>query len=201
MMANIADLRGSGLYPPSGRSGVICSIFFLCLFFSARVWPGEDSVVIKRATVSRRNENFYYNAEVDFELSDAALSALNNGVALRWVFRAQVFRERDYLWQKKVQDRKTRFRLRHHALMKMYQLSRDDGTAVKYFATLEAALQDMGTVKNFLLIEAVSMQSKGHYFAVVQVVFERNRLPVPLLYSTYFNPEWFLSSRQYFYAL
>ena len=137
------------------------------------------------------------DAEIDYRLSQVALEALNNGVYLQWTLQVKVYRQRRYIWDQKLVDRKRRLRIRHHALMKMYQLTNLSNGKVKYYVTLAGALQAMGTIKNMPLLEQKAIQQDGQYFATVEVKFDWDMLPVPLQPLALFNPEWLLSSNQY----
>ena len=180
----------------------IQGLFLLVLCcFSARCLAGDTGVVIKRAELTVKNNWVLLDADIDFQLSPVVFEVLRNGVYLQWTLQVKVYRQRRYIWDRKLTDKKRRFRIRHHALMKMYQLTNLSNGKVDYYVTLAAALQAMGTIKNMLLIEQGKIQQDGQYFATVAVKFDRDMLPVPLQPIAFFNPEWLLSSNLYLCSL
>lgn len=164
---------------------------------STLIIAANSGVVIKKAEVPVRNGWYMLDAEIDYRLSQVALQALNNGVFLQWTLQVKVYRKRQFLWDQKLADKKRRFGLRLHALMKMYQVTSLSNEKVDYYVTLAAALQAMGTIQNMPLIEQGEIQQDNQYFAAIVLIFDRDMLPVPLQPTAFVSHEWSLSSNQY----
>lgn len=180
--------------------------FFVWLLSTTSVFATE----VKQAQTSLRGDYYVLSADIDYQLSDTAKEALQNGVPLFWVLRIKVLQQRDYLWAKTVVDMSIRYRLQYHALLNMYRVvivqptqANNNGQSVKNneqggdsynFSTLSAALDLMATLRNIPILEQSAIQPEKDYVIQIKAKFDRDALPLPLRSIAYTNSQWYLSS-------
>ena len=62
-----------------------------------------QAIDIYFARLYSENDIYHLDAEFDIQLSEEAEEALRHGIAIKIVIRFQLYRERDWLWDKKNQ--------------------------------------------------------------------------------------------------
>jgi Domain of unknown function (DUF4390) len=166
------------------------------------VYPNSDAGVrIKDATTILLGEDYVLNADIEYQLSEKAVEALNNGVALFWTYHFKVNEQRSYLWDNTLAEKNFSYRIQYHALLKMYRVINESNGAVENFSTLQAALDLLSTLRDYRLIEKSKISDKVSYTAGMKITFERDALPLPLRPIAYMNPQWYLSSDWYIWQL
>ncbi|ESS71766.1 hypothetical protein MGMO_91c00170 [Methyloglobulus morosus KoM1] len=177
---------------------VLCSLLFLT---PALAYPGNTGVIIKNAETSLLGDDYVLTADIDYQLSEKAIEALNNGVSLYWTYQFRIRKHRDFLWDNTLVEKSFRYRIQYHALLKMYRVSNESNGSVDNFSTLQAALDLLSTLRDYRLIEKIKISDKESYVAGMKITFERDALPLPLRPIAYTNSQWFLSSDWYLWPL
>lgn len=176
----------------------------LCLL--TWLWPfvadaDEFAVSVTKAEMVLRDERYFLSADIDYQLSDRAREALQNGIPLFWTVQVQVLRHRDYLWNKKLLEKEIRYRIQYHALLNMYRVRNESSKTVYNFSTLSTALDMMSAIRNVPIMDKADLAQDAHYIGGVKVIFDRDALPLPLRPIAYINPQWYLSSDWYLWSL
>jgi hypothetical protein len=177
---------------------VLCSLLFLT---PALVYPRNTGVIVKNAETSLLGDDYVLTADIDYQLSEKAIEALNNGVSLYWTYQFRIRKHRDFLWDNTLVEKSFRYRIQYHALLKMYRVSNESNGSVDNFSTLQAALDLLSTLRDYRLIEKIKISDKESYVAGMKITFERDALPLPLRPIAYTNSQWFLSSDWYLWPL
>ena len=151
-------------------------------------------VKVKSAEIALLGKDYVLTADIDYQLSEEVIEALNNGVSLYWTYHFKIMERRSYLWDKTVVEKAFRYRIQYHALLKMYRVRNENNGAVDNFSTLQAALDLLSTLRDYHLIEKAEIDDQKQYVAGIKVNFERDALPLPLRPMAYLNPDWYLSS-------
>jgi len=158
---------------------------------------------IKQAQISLRGDRYVLSADIDYQLSETAKEALQNGVPLFWSVHVKVAQQRTILWAKTLLDTSIRYRLQYHALLNMYrvviaqpgsQITTEKSGDSHNFSTLSAALDSMANLRNLPLLDKSDIKPEKQYFVQIKAQFERDALPLPLRPIAYTNPQWYLSS-------
>ncbi len=149
---------------------------------------------VKHAETNVQHGEYVLVADLDYHLSPQAQEALENGVPLFWRIEVKLQKQRDYFWNKTELKQILRYRLHYHALLNMYRVRNENTGAVNSFSTLSAALNNMGTIRDFLLISTKNLTSQTLYAVAIKVYFEDGELPLPLQTQVIANPQWQLSS-------
>lgn len=177
---------------------VLC---LLLLLMPVSVYPNNTGVTVKSAETSLLGEDYLLNADINYQLSEKAIEALNNGVPLFWTYQFNVKEKRLYVWDETLIEKSFRYRIQYHALLNMYRVRNEANGAVDNFSTLQAVLDLLSTLRDFPLIEKAKIADKKQYIAGMKVTFERDALPLPLRPVAYLNPQWYLSSDWYVWTL
>ncbi len=155
---------------------------------------------VTHAHTELRGDNYVLFAELDYQLSEKAKEALENGVSLFWTLHVKVMRQRDYLWATTELDTSIRYRLQYHALLNMYRVvivkpdSQEKNGDSYNFSTLSSALNLMASVDKLPLLKQSNINPEKHYVVQIKANFEIEELPLPLQPIAYINPQWYLSS-------
>jgi hypothetical protein len=158
---------------------------------------------IKQAQISLRGDRYVLSADIDYQLSETAKEALQNGVPLFWSVHVKVAQQRTILWAKTLLDTSIRYRLQYHALLNMYrvviaqpdsQITTEKSGDSHNFSTLSAALDSMANLRNLPLLDKSDIKPEKQYFVQIKAQFERDALPLPLRPIAYTHPQWYLSS-------
>jgi hypothetical protein len=185
-------------------------IFSMMLFyFYATIVSATE---IKQVQVDLHDHYYQLSADIDYQLTNQAKEALENGVPLFWNLHIKVLQQRDYWWAKKLLDIKVRYRLQYHALLNMYRvvivpadnplLSSEPMRTTSYnFSTLSAALDLMASLHKLPLLAAEIIKADKQYVIEMKADFDRGALPLPLQSIAYVNPQWYLSSDWTLWAL
>ncbi|MEQ1740597.1 MAG: DUF4390 domain-containing protein [Methyloglobulus sp.] len=177
-------------------------LHLLLLLIPVAGYPNSDTGVrIINAETALLGEDYVLTANIDYQLSEKAIEALNNGVSLFWTYQFKVEEQRDYLWNNTLAEKNFRYRIQYHALLKMYRVINESNGEVDNFSTLQAALDLMSTLRDYRLIEKSNISGKESYVAGMKITFERDALPLPLRPIAYTNPQWYMSSDWYLWPL
>ena len=143
-----------------------------------------------------RVEQEVYLLDVDFavELSEDARDALENGVPLTISVDLLVIRPRNYLWDETVASVAARYRLRVHALSDQFVVENLSTGAYRTFGRLEHALDALGTIRDFPLLDTHLLDSGQDYALRLRVRLDIEALPAPLRPLAYLSSRWRLSS-------
>lgn len=153
---------------------------------------------VKQVQTSLHGDNYLLSADIDYQLTEKAKEALENGVPLYWELQIKVLQERNVLWAKTLIDTRIRYRLQYHALLNMYRVvivqpTKQDGDSYN-FSTLSAALDLMASLRNLPLISKFAIRPQKNYRVEIRAWFDPDALPLPLRPIAYTNPQWYLSS-------
>ena len=172
--------------------------FLMPLFFSflivARADAGEFNTKIENAGLVVDDGEYKLNANINFKLSPAAIEALQNSISLVWNIRFRLYQERNFLWDKKLLEYTQRYKIRYHALLKMYQVKNETSGEVRRFFSQFSAFKAMGEIRNLMVAQSVEIVHPENIRAALQIQFDREALPLPLRPVAYFDSQWYLSS-------
>lgn len=171
-----------------------CLLIILLYFWSSLAFATE----VKQAQMSLQGERYVLSADLDYQISDQAKEALQNGVPLFWTLHIKVMQQRDISWDKTLASIDIRYRLQYHALLNLYRVvivQPDSPKGDSYnFSTLSAALDLMANLHNLSILDKSEIDAEKYYFMKIKAEFERDALPLPLRPIAYINPQWYLSS-------
>jgi hypothetical protein len=174
----------------------------LALLFSLLASPpaeagDEYGFRILRAELVPVADGLVLNADIDYRFSEPAIDALRNGVPLTLAVQFNVSRDRPFWWSETVLSERREFRIRYHSLAKLFQLVHVDSGALRNFASLQALLEDMGSIRAIPIADASRLQPGTVYRARLKAGLDIEALPLPLRPIAYVTPAWYLDSPWY----
>lgn len=167
----------------------------LALLLSATlVCAGADEFTVREARLLRQNDSYSLDADIDYRLPPAVREALGNSVPIVLVVQLKVRRDRRLMWDETVLNEYVRYRLRYHALNKQYQIQQEGSGSPRNFATLDAAIQSLGAIRQLAIASADRFMLGITYKANLRTYLDFEALPLPLRAVAYLNPQWHLDS-------
>lgn len=151
---------------------------------------------------TQRSEGIYLlDARIDYRLARNLREALHNGVRLTFEMRVEISRERDWVWDKTVAGLTQGYRLRYHALSRLYLLTSLNTGVQRSFQRLDSALARMGQVESLPLLDAALLEADMDYRARLRTSLRVDALPLPLRLRGYLLPDWKPESDWYTWPL
>lgn len=184
-------------------SGAQTGLIWLCLLVlsMAAAEATADTITVRKASTRLADKLYLVNADIDVSLSQTALEALENGIALTVVINFEIRRVRQFLWNELVAELAGKRRLSFHPLSNQYLVDDLNAGATSTFRSLREALQALGQVRDFPLIDAYLLEQDERYVLQLGAYLDIESLPTPLRVLAYLNPDWHLSSEWYEYPL
>lgn len=162
---------------------------------------GAAGFDIVSATTRLDGGVYRLNARIDYRFSPPALDALQNGVPLIVELEMEVRRRRAWVWDEAVYTLTQRFRLEYHALSRQYLVSNLNSGERRGFPTRSSALQFMGQISDFPLLDQGLLVPGERYEGALRVQLDREALPAPLRLVAYLSDDWRLSSEWHTWPL
>jgi len=135
------------------------------------------------------------------ELSEEALQALDNGVALSIQYQFKVVRQRSFWTDKVIVEPKQNIQLQYLSLSRRYLVQNLNTGEQLSYATLFSALRQIGQIQDFPIMAAADIdQDAKHYFST-RVVLNREKLPGPLQVLVFWRGDFSLDSEWYRWTL
>jgi len=152
---------------------------------------------IDYATTRLEKGVYLLNAKLSYALSETAMEALHNGVALTLVLTITIERERWYLWDETVTTLKQGYQLKYYALNGQYVVKSLNTNIQETFPSLPVALATLGNLEGLPLLDKHLLKAKGNYWIHLQAYLDIESLPLPLRPLAYLSSQWRLSSDWY----
>jgi hypothetical protein len=156
---------------------------------------------VREARTLLVDEVYRLDAEIEHTLSEAALEALQNGVPLTIEIEIEVYRLRWLLWDEKVASLSQRYRLQYHALSRQYLVTNLNSRAQQNFRSRHAAVEAIGTIGDFPMLDKRLLQSDERYVARLRTRLDIESLPSPLRLLAYLSSDWRMRSDWYAWEL
>ncbi|PPD44947.1 MAG: DUF4390 domain-containing protein [Methylobacter sp.] len=168
--------------------------FWLFCLLPPMAQAGCCNAYIKQAGLARESNGYLLSAEIDYQLSEKAMEALQNGVPLFWNIQVKIQRPREFFWPETLAEATIRYRLQYHALLKMYRVKNERNGVVHNVSTLSGAIGLMSVLRNVRLFDGAEFLPEPGAVVALKVDFDRDALPLPLRPLAYLSRQWYLSS-------
>lgn len=150
--------------------------------------------IIENASARLEDGEFRVDADIDFQFSDEAVEALDNGVPLTVIVEAKVEAENGWFWQRAVAERKLKYEVRYHPLAGLFSVVDLDSGIQERFATRRAATKMLGTLRNIEVVSEDRLRQDVSYVMAIRAHLNIESLPLPLRPLAYISPGWYLST-------
>lgn len=189
--------------PPDSRRRrhwLLVLLLGIAVLLPVQTLRAEHAFVVRFIETALVDGVYQLNARVDFRFSEAARNALENGVPLLILYDIQVKQERWY-WNKTLADLEQGYLLLYHALSEKYILQNLNSGAQEHYASLAAALDELGRIRHLPLIDAKLLDPDATYFVRLRAHLDIESLPAPMRPLAYISSEWDLDSDWYEWPL
>lgn len=186
--------------PRTRRLRLLVLLLGLLALLPLQTLRAEHAFVVKSMETNLVDGVYQLDARIDFRFSDAALNALENGVPLLILYDIQVKQERWY-WNRTLADLEQGYLLLYHALSEKFILQNLNSGAQEHYASLDAALDDLGRISRLPLIDAKLLEPDASYFVRLRAHLDIESLPAPMRPLAYISSEWDLDSDWYRWPL
>lgn len=153
--------------------------------------------VVRHVDIHLQQQVFLLNADIHYGFSSEALEALHNGVPLTIRIDIEIERPREWWWNISLASLQQGYRLQYHALSDQYLLQNLNSGAQYAFHSRAAALEALGRLRDFPLIDQQFLQAGEAYLLRLQARLDIEALPAPLRPIAYITPAWRLKSDWY----
>ncbi|MCP4128253.1 MAG: DUF4390 domain-containing protein [Gammaproteobacteria bacterium] len=173
------------------RLGHLCLLAWLLLL---PVLSPAAEFQITNHTCRSEGDTFVLDASIEFDFSDKAIEALQNGVPLTLEVHLQVRRKGAWVWERDVLDSRRRYQIRYHALASVYQVIDLQSGTRQSFVTREVAFSALGDILGLPVIKHHQLEKGKIYNIELKAALDLDSLPLPLRPHAYLSPAWNLSS-------
>ncbi len=160
----------------------------------------EHAFVVKSIESNLVDGVYRLNANIEYRFSDAALSALRNGVPLIVQVDIQV-REKRWYWNLTLAELTQGYLLLYHALSDTYILQNLNSGTQEHYRNLDDALRHLGHIRNLPLIDAKLLSPDKDYEVRLRAHLDIESLPAPMRPMAYISSDWDLDSGWYTWPL
>lgn len=180
------------VYKSSHKFALIC--FLVSVFCLPVAHASNDWLHVKSMRLNADSEKLQFLAELDFSLSDTARDALRSGIVLYWDVKVSVAAARLIaIFNRPIYSYSVRYSLRYNTLFNDYRVRNEKDMSFRRFSSLIDAADYLGVIKYDFIALPVASEEEC-IIADLNVIFDRESLPIPLRPIAYFDEGWNLST-------
>jgi hypothetical protein len=156
---------------------------------------------VRSAFVDLDHSVFQLHARIDYPETPAISDALRDGVDLLFDVDARVERARRFWFDSTVVDLTLRRELAYHTVADRYVVRDPASGDQQSFATLDAALQYLGTVDGWPILVEPQLEAGSQYVISVRAGIHRGHLSSSLRALLFWTDDWSRVSSWYTWSL
>ena len=156
---------------------------------------------VRSAFININNDVYLLHADVQYPLSDDMRKALAAGASLDFELQAAVFRERRYWFDSDVVNLTLRRQLSFHSVSNRYIVKETGQEEQRSFATVEAALEDLGRIEGWPILTRPQLTAEAGYRIAVRASVRRGKLNDALRVILFWTDDWQRNSEWYEWSL
>lgn len=157
--------------------------------------------IIRTAYTELAGGVYYLNADVDLNLSDDAVNALENGLPLTVELQIEIIKHRSFIWNTRIAALTQRYQISFHALTRRFIITNLNSGDQQSFASYREAVTNLGQVSDLPVIDADLLQPDTRYNIRMRAVLDIKSFPGPLQLIASLFKGWDLSSDWYQWVL
>lgn len=194
-MASITHLytKASSL----GRGAAL--VLLCCIGLVANA--NADGFTIRSVETHLVDKVYVVNTHIDFNFSESALEALQNGVPLIVLLDIEVVLKRNWWLDKTIAELQQGYLLLYHALTEKYIINNLNSGAQENYNNLNAAISSLGKIKELPILDANLVQKGARYDVQLHTYLDLEALPAPMRPIAYISSQWRLESDWYRWPL
>jgi len=183
------------------RSVVIASWLVALTGVCSSALAKDGSFEIRSASSRISDGVFFATARIDYRLSDEALKALDNGVALTVQLQIELRRQRRFWLDSDIAALSQDYSLSFQPVSDRYVVKNLNSGEQDSFVTLFSALNNMGRIVDLPIIDAALLDPDSKYEIALRAVLDQNTLPGPLRLIAFWSSGFRLASDWYTWQL
>lgn len=173
----------------------------LACFAGAARADDQGGFVIRTAYTELVGGVYYLNADVDLNLSDDAVNALENGLPLTVELQIEIIKHRSLLWNTRIAALTEHYQISYHALTRRFIITNLNSGDQQSFASYRDAITSLGQVSDLPLIDANLIEPAKRYNVRMRAVLDIKSFPGPLQLIASLFKGWDLTSDWYQWEL
>lgn len=167
----------------------------LLLLLLGTAKAGSDDAVEVLSAASNVYDGWHVlDASIRFAFDDELFVALEHGVQLNIDVLVEIRRQRKWLWDPVISSHRLGFTLQHHPLTGAYVVTEPIARIRHEFRDARDALQFLGTIRNYHLLNAGLLNRGGKYDGYLMARLNIDALPAPLQPVAYTSRKWRVES-------
>ena len=180
---------------PLKAGTIVGSIIVLLLCVSLWAQANErEGLSVYSASTDIQDDMYYLDAQLEYELSETALEALENGVALTFEMEVEIYRPRKWWWGETLTNIVQQYQVVYHALTRQYIITNLNSGVQNSYANRKTALLTMGRIIDFPLVAHNEIPKDGQYRGRLRIALLISELPAPMRPWAYISSSWRLKS-------
>jgi hypothetical protein len=161
----------------------------------------DPALKVYSASTHERGDVVYLNAQLEYSLNEAAVTALQSGVPITFKLKVEIFQPRKWIWDKVISEHVHRYQLSYHALTQQYLVTNISSGIQNSYSDRNIAISAMGRIYNLALVATTALPQQADLQARIKVSLDINALPTPMRPWAYISSDWKLSSEWYTWDL
>lgn len=182
---------------PRSVVAVLACVLTLAAAPVVRADNDQPGFVIRTAFTELLNGVYYLNADVDLNMSNDAVKALENGVPLTVEWQIEVIKHRTFMWNTTVATLTERFQISFHPLTRRFIVKNMNSGQQQSFSSYRDAVTYLGRVNDLPVIDSSLLEPDARYIIRMRAVLDIKDFPGPLQLIASLFKGWDLSSDWY----
>jgi hypothetical protein len=188
----------------SGRLATLCAVALGALAVPCANLSYADALEgvleVRSAYVNLDKGVFLLHARVEYPVSPAIRTALQDGITLTFELTARVDRDRRFWFNANIVDLTLRRELSYHAVSDRYVVRDIRSGDLQSFPTLDEALDYLGKIDAWPILVEPQLDG-GNYSVSVRAGVRRGHLPASLRAILFWTDDWARVSEWYTWSL
>ena len=156
---------------------------------------------VRSAMAELRDGVYLLNAVIAYRLSTEAREALHSGVPLGIRLDVEIIHPRRWWFDNENAALRQSYQLEYHALSERYIVLNVNSGNQASFASLFAALEFLGRVERFPIIDDALIDDGRGYYVRLRAVLDEEQFPGPLRLLAFWRRDWSIASEWYRWPL
>jgi len=169
----------------------------LCGLAHADNTTNKPNISIEKLQHLQQNNHLTLNSDIRFQLSEQIISAIHHEIPISFKTEIILSEKKQILGIKFERTRSVteyHTQIYTHGVNQYYVLYNTRNLKRQRFPSLDNALQTLGTLKTFPVIELSELHPEQNYSLKMRISIDPWLLPAPLILESIFDKNWQLSS-------
>jgi len=171
------------------------SIFLALIVFCTQVLAVSNNVEVRAADLNLVGETYKLDVFAEITLDEKIEEAVNNGVALNFLYEFQLLEPREYWFDHEVVTKTRRITVSYHALSRQYLVN--DGTKQTSHEILSEAMIELMQVEAWKVVSQKQIDQDVAYQARLLIRLDKTKLPKALQVDAIASEDWSLVSQRF----